>query len=188
MLLSQFPLTFQSSQRGCSFSLHSIWLFSCWSGCFCDYIIDVPGRISLIPMTLPLTLNVVNWLGWNFCIYPALYFGDGEPEKITGASDKFHRNYPSPFKSCLKHLVVINIFCHTRIHRFLKGKEILKERYSCNYSKDAMPKFFSIKLRCNFIERALWHGCYPINLLIKIQMIFFSWCKKNAWLFAGSPH
>ena len=32
ILLSQFPLTFNQIQNGCSISLHSLWLFSCWLG------------------------------------------------------------------------------------------------------------------------------------------------------------
>ena len=45
-----------------------------------------------------------------------------------------------------------------------------------------MPNVISIKLLCNFIEIALWHGCFPVNLLCVVRTPF---PKKHLWTAAS---
>ena len=49
------------------------------------------------------------------------------------------------------------------------SRDVLMKRCSENmqqiYRGTTMPKCDFSKVACNFIEIALWHGCFPINLL-----------------------
>ena len=58
--------------------------------------------------------------------------------------------------------------------------------HSCSYKKNVLKirskytrehpcrSMISIKLLCNFIEIALWHGCSPVNLLHIFRAYFFT--------------
>ena len=67
-------------------------------------------------------------------------------------------------------IYVENIFRH--IDTFFKSSRpevflengVLKICSKCT-GKNPCRRFISIKLLCNFIEIAHWHGCFPVNLL-----------------------
>ena len=62
-------------------------------------------------------------------------------------------------------IYVENIFRH--IDTFFQkqpSRGVLKLCSKCT-GKNPCRRFISIKLLCNFIEIAHWHGCFPVNLL-----------------------
>ena len=144
MSSSQIPLTFLSAQRKCSFSLHSFWLYShADRDAFCDYIIDVPREDIFNSGDSAADTEFCELIGMKFLYTSSLLFWGWR----TGENIRSLRKIPPKLpwvrlNHVSKHLVVINIFYHTRIHRFLKGKEILKDRYSHNHRKEAMLKIF----------------------------------------------
>ena len=94
----------------------------------------------------------------------------------------FHFSYNSLFPNTI-HLTAVKgmIFCkRTGIFCITLQKQpstgVLTKKYSENmqqiYKRTPMPKEISIKLFCNFLEIALWHGCSPVNLLHIFRTLF----------------
>ena len=118
---------------------------------------------------------------WNEALYRSYLCSivATHPSMMLGiriSSDVTDRSRHNARKSYIK-VLARNVYDRSRSPEVFSGKGVLK---ICSKFTGEHPyqSVISIKLLCNFIEIALWHGCSPVNLLHIFRTTFY----KNTFI------